>query len=177
MVERSRILPSLPERDIEISDCWSVDFQLCIVPRGMWAVPTVELDGLAISLVTAVISASMAEVDPPDECHVTVGGGGVADDNELLVVRAASPHSLVEQYFPACLSDLDGETPIVLRTEREPIAVGTPEQPADVSTTSAQICHECRDRRPVIGYALVSVSSPVGEAHLLIGPETRDDFG
>ena len=31
MVERSRILPSLPERDIEISDCWSVDFQLCLV--------------------------------------------------------------------------------------------------------------------------------------------------
>jgi len=98
----------------------------------------------------------------------------VADDNELLVVRAASPHSLIEQHFPACLSDLDGETPIVLRTEREPIAVGNARAAEDVSTTSAQICHECRDRRPVIGYALVSVSSPVGEAHLLIGPETRD---
>jgi hypothetical protein len=177
MVERSRILPSLPERDIEISDCWSADFQLRVVPRRTWAVPMVELDGLTVSLVAAVISASMAEVDPPDECHVTVGGGGVADDNELLVVRAASPHSLVEQHFPACLGDLDGETPIVLRAEREPITVGTPEQPADVSATSAQICNECRNRRTVIGDLLVSVPSPVGKAHLPIRPETRDDCG
>jgi hypothetical protein len=137
MVERSRILPSLPERDIEISDGWSVDFQVCIVPRGIWAVPTIELDGLAISPVTAVISASMAEVDPPYECDITLGGGRVADNNELLVVRATSPHSFIEQRFPPRLSDLDGETPIVLRTEREPIAVGTPEQPANVGTTPA----------------------------------------
>jgi hypothetical protein len=137
----------------------------------------VEFDGLAVSLVAAVISASMAEVDPPDECDVTLGGGGVADDNELLVVRAAAPHSLVEQHFAACLGDLYGETPIVLRAVREPITVGTPEQAADVSATSAQICNECRNRRTVIGHLLVSVPSPVGKAHLLIGPETRDDCG
>jgi hypothetical protein len=177
MVERSRILPSLPERDIEISDCWSADLQLRVVPRRTWAVPMVELDGLGVSLVAAVISSSMAEVDPPDECHVTLGRGGVADDNELLVVRAASPHSLVEQHFPACLGDLEGETPIVLRAEREPITVRTPEQPADVSATSAQTCKECRNRRTAIGHLLVPVSSPVGKAHLLVGPETRDDCG
>jgi len=50
----------------------------------------------------------------------------VADDNELLVVRAASPHSLIEQYFPAC-SVTSTANAIVLRTEREPIAVGVPE--------------------------------------------------
>jgi hypothetical protein len=48
-------------------------------------------------------------------------------------------------------------------------------QAADVRTTSAQ--HECRDRRLVICSAFVTVSSPDGKAHFLIGHETRDDCG
>jgi hypothetical protein len=175
MVERSRILPSLPERDIEISDCWSADFEVCIVPRGPWAVTMVDLDDLGVSLVATVISPSMAEVDPSDECDVTLGGGRMPHNNELLVVRATSPYSLIEQHLPAGIIDLLRETSIVLRTEREPIAVGTPEQPADVSATPAQICYERRDRRPVFGYALVSVSSPISETHFIVGAEIRDD--
>jgi len=57
----------------------------------------------------------------------------------------------------------------------EPTAVGMSRQAADVRTTSAQ--HECRDRRLVICSAFVTVSSPDGKAHFLIGHETRDDCG
>jgi hypothetical protein len=174
MVERSRIVPSLPKREIEISDGWSVDLQLHVVPRGAGAVPLVELDGLEVSAVPVVISATMAEVDPPDKCDIMFAVARVADDDELLVVRTASPHSLIEQHFPARLSDLDGETSVLFRAEGESVAVRTPEEPADVGAAPAQVCHECRDRRPVVAYRLASVASPVGETHLVIGPKARD---
>jgi hypothetical protein len=86
MVERSRILPSFPEREIEISDGGSVDFELHIVPRGTRAILAGELGDLVVSPVADVISSPVAEINPPDECDVTLWEGPVANDHELLVV-------------------------------------------------------------------------------------------
>jgi hypothetical protein len=86
MVERSRILPPFSEREIEISDGGSVDFELDIVPRGTRTVLPGELDGLMVPPVADVISSPVAEINPPDECDVTRWKGPVANDHELLVV-------------------------------------------------------------------------------------------
>jgi hypothetical protein len=175
MVERSRILPSLPESEIEIGNSGSSDFQLYIVPRGLAAVPPVELDGLVVSPVARVIPATVTEVDSPDECDITLGRGRVANDDELLVVRTASPHSFIEQHFAACFRHLHGESSVLFCTEREPVTVRAPKEATHVGATSAQVCYECRDRWSVICYTLVSVSSPVCEAHLVIGAKSCDD--
>jgi hypothetical protein len=49
-----------------------------------------------ISAVIGVISATMTEVDSPDERNVTLNRRGMAHEDHLLVVRSAPAHSLVQ---------------------------------------------------------------------------------
>jgi hypothetical protein len=89
-----------------------------------------------IAAVVGVISTTMTEVDSPDERHVTLKKRGMADEDQLLVVRSAPAHSLVQQNFAARLGHLNGEASIFFRTKREAVAVRTPEQPSNVDTPS-----------------------------------------
>jgi hypothetical protein len=89
-----------------------------------------------VSAVLGVITATMTEIDSPDERNVTIKIRGMANEDHLLVVRSASAHSLIEQNFAARLGHLNGEASILFRTEREAVTVRTPEQPSNVDTSS-----------------------------------------
>jgi hypothetical protein len=149
---------------------------LDVVPGRTAAITRVQLDDLVVSVVADVISPTMAEVDSPDERNVTLEKGGMADEDQLLVVRSAPAHSLIEQNFAARLGYLNGEASIFFRTEGEAVAVRTPEQPADVDTSSTRVGQEGGDRCPVTGHAFVPVSSPIGKANFVVRFEARDDL-
>jgi hypothetical protein len=129
-----------------------------------------------VSVVAGIISATMAEVDSPDERDVTLKRSGMADEHHLLVVRSAPAHSLIEQNFAARLGHLNGEASIFFRTEREPVAVRAPEQTANVDTSSTRVGQERRDRCSVTGHAFVPVSSPISKANFVVRFEARDDL-
>jgi hypothetical protein len=67
---------------------------------------------LTIPAVLGVISATVTEVDSPDERNVMLKKRGMANENHLLVVRSAPAHSLIEQNFAACLGHVNGEASI-----------------------------------------------------------------
>jgi hypothetical protein len=64
--------------------------------------------------VAGVISATMTEVDSPNERNVTIRTRRMADEDHLLVVRPAPAHSLVEQNFTARLGHFYSEASILL---------------------------------------------------------------
>jgi hypothetical protein len=92
-----------------------------------------------ISVVIGVISATMTEVDSPDECNVSLKMCGMANEDQLLVVRSGPAHSLVEENFATRLGHFNSEASIFLRTKREAVAVRTPEQPSNVDFSSTRV--------------------------------------
>ncbi|MHB8457148.1 MAG: hypothetical protein ACYDBS_05595, partial [Acidimicrobiales bacterium] len=171
MIEGSGILPSLPKSEVEICNCRSMYLELQVVPRGTGTIAMVELDQLVVSIVPGIITPTVGEIDPSDECDITLGRGRVADDHELLVVRTASSHSLVKQYLAAGRAYLDGEVAVLFRAESQPVAVRSPEESTHVYTSPAEVCHESRYGRPTICHQLIAISPPVREAHHVPGPK------
>jgi hypothetical protein len=72
VIKRGRIFPSFPEREIEFGNDWSPDLKLDVVPRGTRSVPRVQFDDLKVPAVAGVISATVTEIDSPDERNVTI---------------------------------------------------------------------------------------------------------
>jgi hypothetical protein len=66
------------------------------MPGGAASVPRVDLDGLIVPAVSAVISAAVAQVNSTHECNVAPGRRRVSNEHELLMVRSAPAHPLVE---------------------------------------------------------------------------------
>ncbi|HEY5120652.1 MAG TPA: hypothetical protein VII84_03665 [Acidimicrobiales bacterium] len=91
---------------------------------------------MTIPAMVGVISATMTEIDSPNERNVTLEKAGMTDEDHLLMVRSASAHSLVEQNFTARLGHLNGKASILFRIEPEAVTVRTPEQPSNVHTSS-----------------------------------------
>jgi hypothetical protein len=136
VIERGRIFPSFPEREIEFGNGGSTDLKLDVVPGRTAAVSRVQLEGLIVSAVIGVISATMTEVDSPDERDISLKERGMADEDHLLVVRTAAAHSLIEPNFTTRLGHFNGEASIFLRAKREAVAVRPPKQPSNVDTSS-----------------------------------------
>jgi hypothetical protein len=176
VIKRRRIFPPFPEREIEFAHGWSTNLQLGVVPGRAVAVTRVELDDLIISSVFGVITATMTEVDSSYERNVTIKTGGMANEDQLLVVGSAPSHSLVKESFATRLGHLNGETSIFLRTKREAVAVRTPEQSSNVDAPSTRVRQKSHNRCPIAGYVLARVSSPIGEADFVVRPEARDSF-
>ena len=114
----------------------------------------------------------MAQVDAAHEGHVTFRLFGVADDDELLVMRAAQPDTLVEQHLAAGRVQLLSETAVLLGAEPEQVQVRPPQQPFDRRTAP-----RCRGEDSlhlgvgIVGQALVGVASPVGEIQSVAGAQ------
>jgi hypothetical protein len=116
----------------------------------------------------------MTEVDSPDERNVTLKKRGMAHEHQLLVVRSAPAHSLVEQNFASRLGNFNCEASIFFRTKRKAIAVRTPEQSSNVDAQSTSGGQERCNRCSVNGYPFVSVSAPIGKANLVVRLKTQD---
>jgi hypothetical protein len=95
VIEGSRIFPPFPKREIEFGNRWSANFQLDVVPGRATTVPRVQLDDLNVTPVVGVISATVTEIDSPEERNITITMRGMTHEDHLLMVRSSSPHSLI----------------------------------------------------------------------------------
>jgi hypothetical protein len=69
------------------------------------------------------VAPAVTQVDSADEGHIASGAGGVPDDDELLVMRAAQSHTLVEQDLAAGRIDLFSKMAVLPGAEPEPVQV------------------------------------------------------
>ena len=61
----------------------------------------VEFDCLRVSSVQVVVTTPVAQVDAPNERHISMARLPTPDDDQLLMVRTPSPNALIKQNFPA----------------------------------------------------------------------------
>ena len=64
--QRGAVLPSLPERRLDVMDRRAVDRDLDVVPRGCRTVGAGHLNRLLVAPVIAVVTTAVAQVDAPD---------------------------------------------------------------------------------------------------------------
>jgi hypothetical protein len=117
VVERRWVVPAFAKRVRDVTDDWTPQLELKIVPGRSVAVPIVELDGLRVTLVAGIVVSTVAEVDTADEGHVVVGTRRAPYQNQLLVMAAASAHAFVEQDLTARVVDHANELRVLLLTE------------------------------------------------------------
>lgn len=139
-------------------------------------VAPVQLDSLSVPGVVGVISATMTEIDPPDEGDVIVNMGRMTNEDHLLMVRTSPTHSLVQKHFTAARGHVSGEASILFRIEPESITMGAPKQTSDIDASSTRVGQQCGNRCSVFGYTFIRVAAPIGEADFVARPEARNDF-
>lgn len=123
---------------------------------------------------TPVVSTTVTEIDASNEANVAFKRRRMADHDHLLMMRSAASNSLIEKNLATCLSHFSSEISILFRTERETVAVRTPEQSANIDVASTSVSKEGRDRGSLIGHEFIAVTAPIGEAHLIEGSKARD---
>ena len=111
--QRPGILPAFPEGPFEVDHGRALDSNLYVMPGGQASVHRAERARLLVTLVVAVVLASVAEVDPAHVGHVLVGTSPVPQHDQLLVVGAAGAHPHVQQAFPTGDLDLLAEEPVL----------------------------------------------------------------
>jgi hypothetical protein len=128
--------------------------------------------------VVGVVPAAVTEVDPADERDVELGPAGVPQHDELLVVGSAGANPHVQQHLAAGPLDPLAEVLVLLRAERQPVPVRTPDQPAHVHPALGRRAEQVGDRRVVLGcQPLVRVTAPVGEQQQVATAQRPDPAG
>jgi hypothetical protein len=101
MIERRRVLPSFPERVLEIADRGSTHLQLHVVPRRTRSVARGDRHCLHVTGMSGVVGTSMTQIDAACVGDVVIGSLGAPDDDQLLMVTAAPSDALIEQHLAA----------------------------------------------------------------------------
>jgi hypothetical protein len=132
---------------------------------------------LSIAVVVSVVSPAVAKIDAADEGYVAFSACGVADDHELLVMRAAESHSLIEQDLSPRRVYLLAEVPVLLGAETEPVQVRPPEQPLDHHTSAGGLGQD----GPYFGIGivaqpLVGIAAPVREVQPITRSQSSNRF-
>src|SRR5262249_8265286 len=99
--ERARIGPTLPERCLDVADCRPTNRQLYVMPRRPLPVRVGKRLRLGVATMPRVVSAAVAQVDAADVRDVQLRPPRMAQDDELLVVRAAGAYAHVTQALAA----------------------------------------------------------------------------
>jgi hypothetical protein len=97
--ERAWIIPPFPEAEFQVSDGRTLDRDLSVMPGRPFAVHRRHGLTLLVAMMVGVIAPAVAQVDATNEGNVAVTVSWVADHDELLVMGAAKPHTLVEKDF------------------------------------------------------------------------------
>jgi hypothetical protein len=127
--------------------------------------------GLRIAEVSHVVATAVAEIDPTDEPDVRVRIGGSVNEDELLMVRAGAPDTLVEQDRTAGRGHDLGELRLFLLVEAEALGMGTPEQAANIDAAPGEPREQRREGRAGVGQLLVVIAPPVRQADEVAGGE------
>ncbi len=162
-VERPGVLPAFPEGGGQVADGGAPDLELDVVPRRAGAVALVELDGLGVAQVPFVVVAPVAQVDAPDEGDVPVLLVGVADEDQLLVVRPGAAHPLVEQDLAPGLVHHVGQVDGLLLAQPGLVGVRAPHEAADVDAPAGETGEHLTELGAGPDEELVGVAPPVGE--------------
>jgi hypothetical protein len=117
------------------------DLELCVVPPWTRAIVTIKLDWLRIPEVPWIVSSPVAEVDTAHESDVgrrSIFGisAPMTNDDELLVMTACAPHTLVEQHLAARPIDNFGELAVLPFAEMHLVEVGAPNQSPHVHSST-----------------------------------------
>ena len=142
---------------------------LDVVPRWPLAVGLRKLHGLRVAEMGVVVVAAEAEVDASDEGDVLVRAARMADDHELLVVRAAPAGPGVEQHLAALVRDGPGQLGVLSLALVEPTGLGPPDQPERPHLAGGQLGQHVADLGALPVEPLLGVAPEVGEVHLIPG--------
>ena len=126
-----------------------------------------HLHGLRIPVVVGVVAAGVAQVDTAGEGDVAVGCAGVAQHHQLLVVRSAEAHPLVEQHLAAGRLDRVAEMLVLLLAVGELVQMRAPHQALDDDAAFGGLAEQLGDGGPVVAQSLVGVAAPVGEEQVV----------
>ena len=163
MVERGRVLPSLPERPRQIPDRRAVDLQLDVVPRRSWSVAGIELDRLLVTLMRLVVPPAVAEIDAAGEGDILIRRVRMAGDEQLLVMAAVAAHPLVEQHLTAGLVHRLDEMKVRLLAEVSFVGMGTPDETTYVDASLSELGQHAGDLGAGTVEPFVRIATPVGE--------------
>jgi hypothetical protein len=122
-----------------------------------------------------IVTAAMTEVDPANKSDIGCSPFPTADDNQLLVMGAAEPYALVEKNLASCLVHHHAKVAVLFGAESKPVRVGSPKQRLDADSTTSRGGEDRSDLRlKAVTKTLVGIASPVGEKHLVAGPQLVD---
>src|SRR5947209_18530198 len=95
--------------------------------------------------------------------------------DDLLMMRPAASHPLVEQCSAACFVDVAPQTLVLLRAEGRAVAVRPPQKSAYVDAAPRGRAEQLGDRGTVGKEQLVGVAAPVGEPRQVARVQSGDD--
>ena len=116
-----------------------------------------------------VVLAPVAQIDAAQVGHVALRASWVAEDGQLLVVRApgADPH--VQEALAAGGLDLLTELAVLVLVVAEAVQVGAPQQAPNEHSAGRCRGQDRRDFGARTGKPLVGVPAPVGEEQVIAG--------
>src|ERR1700680_4026253 len=90
--DRAWVVPAFSEAELEISHRRTLDRDLSVMP--LWPRP---IDGrhrlmLRIAEVIHVVAPAVTQIDSTDKRDIVLSARRMADQDQLLVMRAAQPH-------------------------------------------------------------------------------------
>ena len=164
-VERMRVVPALDERAEQVAHDRPAQLEGGIVPWRAVAILGIHRRRLRVTAVVGVVAPAVAQVDPTDECDVTLRCPAVPDDEQFLMMRGEPRQPLVEQNLAAGFVDLGPQPLVLLPAEPQVIGVRPPQQPADLDPRAGDLAQKIADCRAVRQQQLIGVAAPVGEVH------------
>ena len=125
-------------------------------------------------MVVGVVAPVVGEVDAADEGDVARRVVAVADDDELLVVRAAGADPHVEQHLGAAALEPLAEVAVLGGEEAGLVEVRAPHQATHVDAALVGGPEDLDHLGAgLVGELLVRVALPVGEEHQVARLESR----
>ena len=95
--QRAVIIPPFAKAEFQVRHGRAMHRQLRVMPRGPCSVNRGHRLMLPVTVMVGIVAPAVAEFDAADKSDVAFGSIGMTDDDELLVMRAAESHALVEQ--------------------------------------------------------------------------------
>ncbi|MEV6867390.1 hypothetical protein AB0M44_41160 [Streptosporangium subroseum] len=172
--QRLGVLPSLPEHGFDVADGRTLDRGLDVVPRRAGAVHLGHGGGLRITLVSGVVAAAPAQVDPADEGDVALRLRPVPQHHEFLMVRATGRDTHVTQALPARGLDVLPEMAVLGLAEAQPVPVRAPQKPLHHDPAPRGRREHAGDLRAGAVQPLAGIAAPVGEQQQVSGAQFFD---
>jgi hypothetical protein len=169
VVERGRILPALSDGVRKIADGRAPNLELYVVPGRSGSVTGFELDGLSVPLVPGVVVPSVAEIDPAFERYVDLGVGGVANNDELLMMTAVAAYALVENDLATGGIDQLRDGRVVLLRKMCLTRVRPPEQSANVHPSGGKRRKDVSDSTSRTDEEFVAIALPIEKVYRIAG--------